>query len=139
MHPPSPSFELILVIPAAIDESLLPACVSLLSLVFLGVWGRIFPYFNEMAVDASSFDAAPNNLSIDSTLCAQLHLLLWAACLSFALGKQNKKGVRLIPSRKKKKKIFRGNFSLFDFRLSSLTYRSKLLHLYSDCVCDDDY
>lgn len=87
----------------------------------------------------TSFDAAPNNLSIDSTLCAQLHLLLWAACLSSASArnkKQNKKGGAVNSLPEEKRKNLERKFFPFS---TSLTYRSKLLHLYSDCVCHDDY
>jgi hypothetical protein len=69
-------------------------------------------FFHILMKWPSSFDAAPNNLSIDSTLCAQLHLLLWAACLSSSESgrnkiKQNKKGgaVNSLPEEKGKKNL----------------------------------
>lgn len=109
---------------------LLPAFLFSSCSVLVGVG-----FFHILMKWPTSFDAAPNNLSIDSTLCAQLHLLLWAACLSFTSGRNKKGGaVNSLPE----EKMFRGNFFPFS---TSLTYRSKLLHLYySDCVChDDDY
>jgi hypothetical protein len=91
-------------------------------------------FFHILMKWPTSFDAAPNNLSIDSTLCAQLHLLLWAACLSSASARNKKRGCgQFPPGRKRKEKIFRRKFfpfSTFRFDVSieasSLVFRLRV-------------
>jgi hypothetical protein len=89
-------------------------------------------FFHILMKWPSSFDAAPNNLSIDSTLCAQLHLLLWAACLSSsASGRNKKRGCgQFLPGRKRKKSL-EEIFPFFDkfdvsIEASSLVFRLRV-------------